>query len=148
MLTDVSGKQGTHFRIEPTFGEGVVRCEKDDDQVDDELGDLEGGEMAFPPWRFGYQDGSRVVVVHDDMDEEVEDDGDPGDGGVALEFDVAEEGRHGVVVDVEEFGLLFFEGEEEGVDELVVFEEVVDVVEELETWSEGLVFFFFFFECI
>ena len=42
--------------------------------------------------------GLEVVEVHDYVDEEVEGDGDPGDGGYADELGVAEEGGGAVVV--------------------------------------------------
>ena len=42
--------------------------------------------------------GLEVVEVHDHVDEEVEGDGDPGDGGYADELGVAEESCSTVVV--------------------------------------------------
>ena len=61
------------------------------------------------------------------MDGEVESDGDPGDGGVADELGVAEEGGGAVVVGVEEGEGFLFEEEEDGVDEFEVFGEVVEL---------------------
>ena len=57
-----------------------------------------------------------VVPVHDDVDGEVEGDGDPGDGGVAEELGEAEEGGGAVVVGMEEGEGFLFQEEEDGVD--------------------------------
>jgi hypothetical protein len=55
----------------------------------------------FPPDADASR-GLEVVPVHDDVDGEVEDDRDPGDGGMAKELGVAEESGCAVVVGVEE----------------------------------------------
>ena len=55
------------------------------------------------------------------MDGQVEDDGDPGDGGVAAELGEAEEGRGTVVVGVQESEGFLLEEEEDGVEEFEVF---------------------------
>lgn len=61
------------------------------------------------------------------MDGEVEGDDDPGDGGVAEELGVAEKGGGTVVVGVEEGQGLLLEDEEDGVDQLEVLGEVVEL---------------------
>ena len=71
--------------------------------------------------------GLEVVPVHDDVHEEVQGDGDPGDGGVANELGVAEKCGSAMVVGVEEGQRLFLEEEEDGVDELEVFGKVVEL---------------------
>jgi hypothetical protein len=55
------------------------------------------------------------------VDEEVQSDDDPGDGGVADKLGVAEDGGGAVVVAVEECQGLLLEEEEDGVKELEVF---------------------------
>lgn len=61
------------------------------------------------------------------MHGEVEDDGHPGDGGVAEELGVAEQGGGAVMVGVEEGEGLLLEEEEAGVEELEVLGEVVEL---------------------
>ncbi len=56
--------------------------EVDEAEVDDELQDLELGDVLLPPDADAAR-GLEVVPVHDDVDEEVERDGHPGDGGDA-----------------------------------------------------------------
>ena len=58
---------------------------------------------------------------------QVEGDGDPGDGCVAEELGVAEESGCTVVVGVEEGERLLFQEEEDGVEELEVFGQVVEL---------------------
>jgi hypothetical protein len=70
-------------------------------QVDDELDDLETGDPLLPP-DADAACALEVVPVHDDVDHEVERDGDPGDGGEADELGVAQESGRAVVVAVEE----------------------------------------------
>ena len=107
-------------------GEVGVGGEVDEAQVDDELDDLQHGDVFFPP-DADAAGGLEVVPVHDDVDGEVEADDDPGDGGVADELGVAEEGGGAVVVGVEEGERFLLEEEEDGVDELEVFCEVVEL---------------------
>lgn len=82
-------------------GKVGVGAEVDESEVEDELDDLEGGQVLLPP---DADTGSRahVVVVHQDVDGQVEGDGDPGDGGVATELDEAEDHGHRVVEVVQE----------------------------------------------
>ena len=68
-----------------------------------------------------------VVPVHDNVDGQVEGDGDPGDGGVAEELGVAEEGGGAVVVGVQEGQGFLLEEEKDGVDEFEVFGKVVEL---------------------
>ena len=70
-------------------------------QIDNELRDLQAGDPLFPP----HADAARaleVVPVHDDVHQQVQADGHPGDGGQADELGVAEGGGGAVVVGVEE----------------------------------------------
>ena len=87
-----------HVR-EVGVGEVGVGGEVDEAEVDDELQDLQPGDVLFPP-DLDAACGLEVVPVHDDVDEEVERYGDPGDGGEADELGVAEEGGGAVVVGV------------------------------------------------
>lgn len=65
------------------------------------LSDLKGGEVLLPP-ELGAAGGRVVVVVHDEVDEEVDRNDDPLDRGRALELGEAERGGGRVVEDVEE----------------------------------------------
>lgn len=84
-------------------GEGKVGvgAEVDESEVEDELSNLEGGQVLLPP---DADTGSRahVVVVHEDVDGQVEGDGDPRDGGVTAELDEAKDHGHGVMEVVQE----------------------------------------------
>jgi len=130
-------------------GEVGVGGEVDEAQIDDELQDLQDGDVLFPPGA-DAAGGLEVVPVHDDVDEEVEGDGDPGDGGVAVELGEAEEGGGAVVVGMEECWWvwvsmldcrtrrgrrhtqrLLLEEEEDGVDKLEVFCQVVELIDPL-----------------
>ena len=82
-------------------GEVGVGRKVDKADVDDELDDLEAGDPFLPP-DANAAGGLEVVPVHDDVHEEVEGDGDPGDGGQADELGVAEEGCCAVVIGVKE----------------------------------------------
>ena len=107
-------------------GEVGVGGEVDEAEVDDELGDLEDGDVLLPPDADATR-GLEVVPVHDDVNGEVEGDDDPGDGGVAEELGVAEKSGGTVVVGVEESQGLLLEDEEDGVNELKVFGQVVEL---------------------
>lgn len=70
-------------------------------KIDDELDDLEAGNPLLPP-NADATGRLEVVPVHDDVDGEVQGDGNPGDSSRADELGVAEEGSRAVVVAVEE----------------------------------------------
>ena len=103
-----------------------VGGEVDEAQVDDELDDLEHGDVLLPPDANAAR-GLEVVPVHDDVDGEVEDDGHPGHRGVAEQLGVAKQGGRAMVVGVQEGERLLLEEEEDGVDELEVLGEVVEL---------------------
>ena len=73
----------------------------DEAKVDDELDDLEYGDVFLPPDADAAR-GLEVVPVHDDVNGEIEGYGHPGNGCVAYELGVAEEGCSAMVVRVEE----------------------------------------------
>lgn len=107
-------------------GEVGVGGEVDEAQVDDELGDLQDSDVLLPP-DLDAARGLEVVPVHDDVDGEVEGDDDPRDGGVAEQLSVAEQGGGAVVVGVQEGERLLLEDEEDGVDQLEVLGQVVEL---------------------
>ena len=107
-------------------GEVGVGGEVDEAEVDDELGDLEDGDVLLPPDADATR-GLEVVPVHDDVDGKVEGDDNPGDGGVAEELGVAKKSGGTVVVGVEEGQGLLLEDEEDGVNQLEVLGEVVEL---------------------
>jgi hypothetical protein len=114
--------------LEVGRGEVGVRGEVDESEIDDELDDLETGNPLLPP-NTDTTSALEVVPVHDDVNEEVQDDGDPRDGGGTDELGVAEEGGSTMVVAVEEGQRLLLEEQEDGVKELEVLGEVVEVVQ-------------------
>ena len=117
-------------------GEVGVGGEVDETQVDDELDDLQHGDVFLPP-DFDPSRGLEVVPVHDHVDGQVEYDGHPGHGSVADKLGEAEESGGAVVVGVEEGKRFLLEEEEDGVDEFEVFGEVVELKEEgfLSAWA-------------
>ena len=82
-------------------GEVGVRGEVDEAEINDELDDLEAGNPLLPP-DTDTTGALEVVPVHNDVNEEVQDDGNPRDGGGADELSVAEESGSTMVVAVEE----------------------------------------------
>lgn len=109
-------------------------------EIDDELDDLETSDPLLPP-DADTAGTLEVVPVHDDVDAEVEGDGNPGDGSGANQLGVAEESSRAVVVAVEEgcrvlvlrvtqcrggahTQRLLLEEEEDGVEQLHVLGEV------------------------
>lgn len=121
-----SADAGARQPGEVAGGEVRVGGEVDEAEVDDELGDLQDGDVLLPPDADAAR-GLEVVPVHDNVDGEVEGDDDPGDGGVAEELGVAEESGGTVVVGVEEGQGLLLEDEEDGVDQLEVLGQVIEL---------------------
>ena len=107
-------------------GEVGIGREVDEAQVDDELGDLEDGDVLLPP-NANATGGLEVVPVHDNVDGQVEGDDNPGDGGVAEELGVAEKRGGTVVVCVQESERLLLEDKEDGVDQFEVLGQVVQL---------------------
>ena len=102
----------------------AVGGEVDKAEIDDELQDLQAGDVLFPP-DLDAAGRLEVIPVHHDVDEEVEGYRDPGDGGKSNQLRVAKEGRGAVVVGVEEGERFFLEDHEDRVEELEVFREVI-----------------------
>lgn len=70
-------------------------------EINDELNDLDASDPLLPP----DSDASgalEVVPVHDDVDEQVQGDGNPRDRGRANELSVAEDGGSAMVIAVKE----------------------------------------------
>lgn len=113
----------------------LVAGKVNDEQVDDELSDLHGGEVSFPP-DLGSSSSGVVVIVHDHMHSQVQGNDDPLDTGLTVQLVVAEDGGSGVVEDVKECQLLLLQHQEHRVNQLEVLEVVVDNVEGDESRSE------------
>lgn len=79
----------------------ALTAKVDKTEIEDELGDLKDRHVSLPP-DLVASSGSPVVVVHDDVDEQVEGDDGPGDRGATVELRVAENGGSRVMVDVQE----------------------------------------------
>jgi hypothetical protein len=107
-------------------GEVGVRGEVDEAEINDELDDLEAGNPLLPP-NTDTTGALEVVPVHNNVNEEVQDNRDPRDRGGADELGVAEEGGGTMVVAVEEGQRLLLEEQEDGVKELEVLGEVVEL---------------------
>jgi len=108
-------------------GEARVGAEVDREEIDDELSDLHGGQIFLPPYLLATS-GCIVVIIHQNVNGEVEGDDDPGDAGAAVELGKAQESSDSVVVYMEEGKRFLLQYEENGVEELEVLEVVVDDV--------------------
>ena len=95
--------------------------------VDDELNNLKLGEVLFPP-DVDFERGQRVVVVHDNVYEKVNGDGDPLHCRVLIKLYPAEEEGGGVVVLVQEDDRLLPQHEDHCVKQLVPLDEVIQIV--------------------
>jgi len=97
------------------------------EEVNNKLSDLHRGQILLPP------DPSStsccvVVVIHENVDREVEADDDPRDAGATVKLGKAQESSDGMVVHMQESERFLLQDEEDGVDELDVLEIVVDNV--------------------
>lgn len=70
-------------------------------KIDDELDNLEPGNPLLPP-DANSTCGLEIVPVHDNVNAQVQGDGNPRDGGRANELGVAQESGRAMVVAVEE----------------------------------------------
>lgn len=128
---------GTECRPVPVVGSEVgVGAKVNSDEVDDELGDLHGGEIFLPP-DFGTARRGEVVVVHEDVYCEVEGDRHPRNASLAIQLSVTKQSGGGVVENVQESKGLLLQPKEHGIDELDVFEEIVDHIIEFQSRSPG-----------
>ena len=96
--------------------------------VNDELQDLQHGDVLLPP-NANTASALEVVPVHHNVDQQVDGDGNPLHSSQANELGVAEKGSGTVVVGVEEGQGLLLENKENGVDELPVLVQVVQLME-------------------
>jgi len=107
---------------EPGVGAKVYR-----EEIDNELGDLHGGQILLPPNPLATS-GRIVVVIHENVNREVETDDNPGDTGAAVKLGKAQESSDGVVVHMQESKWFLLQDEEDGVKEFEILEIVVDNV--------------------
>jgi len=101
-----------------------------EDQINQELNDLEGREVLFPPDRF-FERGHEEIVVHENVNREVEYDWNPLHCTSSSDLSVGEPQSCRVVVPLNEFQFPLSEKEKRRIQQFVVFEDVVDVVKEL-----------------
>jgi len=78
----------------------------DDDEIDDELDDLHGRQVLFPP-DLGSRGRAEVIIVHENVNRQIERDGDPRNRGLAVELNIAEAHGHAMVEVVQELELFF-----------------------------------------
>jgi len=70
-------------------------------EINNKLNDLQNGDVLFPPDAHAAS-ALEVVPVHDDVDHQIEGDGNPRDGGVADKLGITKKSRCSMVVCVEE----------------------------------------------
>lgn len=87
---------------------------------------MQHGDVLLPP-DANAASALEVVPVHDDVDQQVDGDGDPLHRGETNELGVAQESGGAVVVGMEEGQWLLLENEEDGVQEFDVFVDVVEL---------------------
>lgn len=90
------------------------------------MDDLETSNPLLPP-DLDATSALEVVPVHDNVHSQVEDNGNPRDGGQANQLSVAKKSGGSVVVAVEEGQRLLLEEQEDGVEQLKVLGQVVEL---------------------
>jgi hypothetical protein len=103
-------------------------------KVDDELDDLKNGNVLLPP-DTDTTSTLEVVPVHNNMDGQVESDGNPGNRGQSNQLSPAQQSGGAVVVGVEESQGLLLQDKEDGVKEFEVLVEVIELVQLLVCWQ-------------
>jgi len=106
-------------------GETSVGTKVDRKEIDDELGNLHRGQVLLPPDLLSTS-GCVVVVIHEDVNGEVETDDDPRDAGATIELGKAQESSDSVVVYMKESKRFLLQHKENCIEELEVLEIVVD----------------------
>lgn len=97
-------------------------------EINDELDNLQHSDVLLPP-DADTTGTLEVVPVHDNVDQQVDGDGNPLHSSQTNELSVAKQSGGTVVVGVEEGQGLLLEDEEDGVQELDVFVDVVQLCE-------------------
>lgn len=122
----------------PVRGHKVgVRCKVDKAQINDKLNDLSAGDPLLPP-DSDLAGRKEVVPVHDDVNKQVQHNGDPGHGGVANQLGVAQQSSGTMVVGVQKGQGLLLEDQKDSVNELKVLGQVVHVVDSDNGLGPGL----------
>jgi len=114
-------------RVPVPSGEARVGAEVDGEEIDNELGDLHRGQILLPPNPLATS-GCVVVVIHENVNSEVEGDDDPGNASATVKLSKAQESGDGVVVYMQESKRFLLQDEENGVKEFEILEIVVDNV--------------------
>jgi len=129
------GEERSELGVGWVPGEEEMRgCKVHDKEVDDELGDLHGGEVFLPPDPAATS-CRVVVIVHEDVDDEVKNDRNPRNAGAAVQLDIAKKSCRRVVEDVKESKWFLLESEEDGIEQFHVFDVIVDDIVEFEFGS-------------
>ena len=97
-------------------------------QINNELQNLQHGNVLLPP-DADTTGALEVVPVHDNVHEQVDGDGNPLHGGQTNKLSVAQESRGTVVVGVEESQGLLLKDKEDGVKQLNVLVDVVQLIQ-------------------
>lgn len=103
-------------------------------EVNDKLYNLHGGEVLLPP-ESTTTSGGVIIVVHDDMDPKVDGNDCPGNGSLAVQLSIAQQGGSRMMENVKELERLLLESEEHGVNEFEILEVVVANVVEFHSWG-------------
>lgn len=97
-------------------------------EINDELDNLQHGDVLLPP-DADTTGTLEVVPVHDNVDQQVDGDGNPLHSSQTNQLSVAKQSSSTVVVGVEEGQGLLLEDKKDGVEELDVFVDVVQLCE-------------------
>jgi len=106
-----------------------VCAEVDREEINHKLGDLHGGQVFLPP-NLLATGGCVVIVIHANVNRKIERNDNPGDAGTTIELGEAQESSDGVVIHMQESEWLLLQDKEDGIEELEVFEKVVDNIKE------------------
>jgi len=100
-------------------------------QVDEELSDLEGSEVLFPP-NLSPECGSEEIVVHQNVNGEVKGDWNPLHCTSSVKLAVSQPKGHGVVVPMKELQILLGKDKENSIQQFVIFKEIIDVIKQFQ----------------
>lgn len=95
-------------------------------EVDDKLDDLKTGDPLLPP-DADTAGALEIVPIHHNMNQKVDVNHNPLHSGQTNQLSIAQEGRGAMVIGVEEGQRLLLEEQEDGINELDIFGQVVEL---------------------
>lgn len=108
-----------------------------EDDIKDELDDLHGGKVLFPP---GLNTDRRqsVIPVHEGMDDQVQGNRDPLNSRLTYELSVAKNEGEAVVVNMQECKVVALENEQNGIEQFPHLKQVINIIQGFKTTIKDL----------